>query len=71
MTNKHIRQAKAQQIKGLNLERSNLFNLAKSCYQIAKSRWQQTSGNKENQRWCDGRISHCQAMTEADEDDNC
>jgi len=71
MTNKHVRQAKAQQIKDLNLERGKLFNLAKSCYQIAKNRWQQTAGNKENVDWCNGRISHCSAMTETDEDDNC
>jgi len=71
MANKHAAQAKAQQIKGINHEQKGLFNLAKSFYQIAKMRWQQTAGNKENERWCDGRISHCDAMSEADDDDNC
>lgn len=71
MTNKHIRQAKAQQIKGLNHEQKGLFNLAISFYRIAKNRWKQTAGNKENVDWCDGRISQCQAMREDSDDDNC
>jgi hypothetical protein len=71
MTSKHERQAKAQQIKGLNHEQKGLFNLAISFYRIAKNRWQQTSGNKDNQQWCDGRILHCRAMSEDLDDDNC
>lgn len=70
MTNKHIAQAKHQQRKAVDHERKGLFNLAVSFYQIAKSRWQQSAGNKDNIKWCDGRISHCQSMTRELDDDN-
>lgn len=71
MTNKHKRQAITQQRKAIDHEQRGLFNLAANFYRIAKSRWQQTPSHKENVNWCDGRISHCQAMTTDDDDDNC